>query len=117
MPPRGPSTATAIPAGMRPPEDRGRVAGSRFRPSGPLQPGQRAAIRHAYCAYRIQVPRATRGGMWHLETRRDNSSWGNRFTAIEARKLALLVVSTRGSNPESDTPSIYEMQVFDTSGK
>jgi hypothetical protein len=44
-------------------------------------------------------------------------SWVNRFAAVEAGKLRLLVVSTRGSNPKGDTPSIYEMQVFDTSQK
>jgi hypothetical protein len=41
----------------------------------------------------------------------------NRFAPIEADKLRLLVVSARGNNPESDTPSIYELEVFDTSAQ
>ena len=66
--------------------------------------------------YRIQV--ADGDGPWRDVASGDakgQSNWTNRFASIEAAKLRLLVVSMR--NPQKDTPSIYELQVFDTSAR
>ena len=63
--------------------------------------------------YRIQV---ADGDAWRDVASGDatgQSSWVNRFAPVEAAKLRLLIVSTRGNHPENDTPSIYEMQVYD----
>ena len=67
--------------------------------------------------YRIQV---ADGAAWRNVASGDakgRSSWVNRFAPIEADELRLLIVSTRGNSPESDTPSISEIEVFDTSAQ
>ncbi len=70
--------------------------------------------------YRIQVAdhsaNSTHDGPWRDVASGDakgQSSWVNRFAPVEAGKLRLLVVSTRGKHAENDTPSIYEIQVYD----
>jgi galactosylceramidase len=42
------------------------------------------------------------------------ASWVARFAPVAAEKLRLLVVAVRGSNAESDTPSIFELEVYHT---
>jgi hypothetical protein len=67
--------------------------------------------------YRMQV---ADGGPWRDVASGDAKgqlSWVNGFATVEADRLRLLVVSTRGNNPQNDTPSIYEIQVFDTSAR
>ena len=63
--------------------------------------------------YRLQVPD---GGGWRdmaAGDARGRLNWVSRFAPVEAGKLRLLVESTRGNHPENDTPSIYEIQVYD----
>jgi hypothetical protein len=41
-------------------------------------------------------------------------SWQVQFPPATANKLRLLVVTTQGNNPQNSTPSIFELEVFDT---
>jgi galactosylceramidase len=43
--------------------------------------------------------------------------WTARFPPVTAEKVRLVVVALKGSNPQFDTPSVYELEVYDTTAK
>ena len=65
--------------------------------------------------HRYKIRYAVGGGVWRDATTGDakgRTNWTNRFAPVEADKLRLLVESVRGNDPQNDTPSVYELEVY-----
>lgn len=65
--------------------------------------------------YKLQ---ADEGGQWQDLVSREckgQALWSATFTPVETTRLRLVVEAVTGNHPENDTPSIYEIEAFDTS--
>jgi hypothetical protein len=45
---------------------------------------------------------------------RGQEHWRAHFPAVTATKVRLLVVAVHGTHPQFDTPSVYELEIYDT---
>jgi hypothetical protein len=58
------------------------------------------------------------GDQWRdavIRERKGEDEWVDVFPAVESSKLRLVVVGVNGTDPQNNTPSIYEIEAFDTS--
>jgi len=67
--------------------------------------------------HRYKIQYAVGGGAWRDATTgdaKDRKNWTSRFVPVEADRVRLLIESVRGNDPQGDTPSVYELEVYDT---
>jgi galactosylceramidase len=67
--------------------------------------------------YTIQYPDGDRWLDAVSGDTRGQASWTAKFAPLAAEKIRLLVVAVRGDRAESDTPSICELEVYDTAAR
>ena len=91
------------------------MAGTGFWPSTAYRYSGHPAIRNPY--YSIQTA-SIHSREWHdilSKEHKNQMQWFDTFKPAETAKLRFLVESVSGNHEENDTPSIYEIEVYDTS--